>query len=84
MLVKYREELTRPLQEAMDFLRRVESQLSSLTHGATASIFSNAGKLISNSPLLSSVTRVFFFFLILFSLSFYSATVYIHFYEETP
>ncbi|KAJ6807339.1 homeotic protein knotted-1-like [Iris pallida] len=40
MLVKYREELTRPLQEAMDFLRRVESQLSSLTNGATASIFS--------------------------------------------
>ncbi|KAK1323783.1 hypothetical protein QJS10_CPA02g00034 [Acorus calamus] len=30
MLVKYREELTRPLQEAMDFLRRVESQLNSL------------------------------------------------------
>lgn len=40
MLVKYREELERPLQEAMEFLRRVESQLSSLTNGATASIFS--------------------------------------------
>lgn len=34
MLVKYREELTRPLQEAMDFLRRVESQLNSLTNGS--------------------------------------------------
>ncbi|KAJ3672825.1 hypothetical protein LUZ60_006199 [Juncus effusus] len=31
MLVKYKEELTRPLQEAMEFLRRVESQLSSLS-----------------------------------------------------
>ena len=31
MLVKFREELTRPLQEAMEFMRRVESQLSSLS-----------------------------------------------------
>ncbi|EMS59259.1 Homeobox protein KNOX3 [Triticum urartu] len=31
MLVKYREELTRPLQEAMEFLRRVETQLNSLS-----------------------------------------------------
>ncbi|URE21361.1 homeobox protein [Musa troglodytarum] len=31
MLVKYREELTRPLQEAMEFLRRVEAQLNSLS-----------------------------------------------------
>ncbi|XP_042449672.1 homeobox protein knotted-1-like 6 isoform X1 [Zingiber officinale] len=31
MLVKYREELTRPLQEAMEFFRRVESQLNSLS-----------------------------------------------------
>nr|BAM08928.1 class I knotted1-like homeobox protein [Asparagus asparagoides] len=44
MLVKYREELTRPLQEAMDFLRRVESQLNSITNGATASIFSTDEK----------------------------------------
>nr|AEI17372.1 Knox-like protein 1 [Arabidopsis lyrata] len=27
MLVKYREELTRPIQEAMEFIRRIESQL---------------------------------------------------------
>lgn len=33
MLVKYREELTRPLQEAMDFMRRIESQLNVLTNG---------------------------------------------------
>nr|BAA03959.1 homeobox protein [Oryza sativa Japonica Group] len=31
MLVKYREELTRPLQEAMEFLRRVETQLNTLS-----------------------------------------------------
>ncbi|XP_008785712.1 homeotic protein knotted-1-like [Phoenix dactylifera] len=34
LLVKYREEITRPLQESMDFLRRVESQLNSLTNGS--------------------------------------------------
>ncbi|CAH9078267.1 unnamed protein product [Cuscuta europaea] len=33
MLVKYREELTRPLQEAMEFLRRIESQLNMLSNG---------------------------------------------------
>ncbi|KAL6636996.1 hypothetical protein ACP70R_024568 [Stipagrostis hirtigluma subsp. patula] len=31
MLVKYREELKRPMQEAMEFMRRVESQLNSLS-----------------------------------------------------
>ncbi|KAL6012819.1 hypothetical protein ACLOJK_003308 [Asimina triloba] len=34
MLVKYQEELTRPLQEAMDFMKRVESQLNTLTAGS--------------------------------------------------
>ncbi|PKI55581.1 hypothetical protein CRG98_024029 [Punica granatum] len=33
MLVKYREELTRPLQEAMDFMRRIETQLNMLSNG---------------------------------------------------
>ncbi|KAL0545533.1 hypothetical protein IC582_015419 [Cucumis melo] len=33
MLVKYREELSRPIQEAMDFMRRIESQLTSLCNG---------------------------------------------------
>ncbi|XP_058069640.1 homeotic protein knotted-1-like [Magnolia sinica] len=33
-LVKYREELTRPIQEAMDFMRRIESQLNVLTNGS--------------------------------------------------
>jgi hypothetical protein len=31
MLMKFREELTRPLQEAMEFMRTVESQLNSLS-----------------------------------------------------
>ncbi|KAG0463448.1 hypothetical protein HPP92_018958 [Vanilla planifolia] len=42
MLVKYKEELTRPVQEAMEFLKKVETQLNSLTNGATASLFSSA------------------------------------------
>ncbi|KAH7523781.1 hypothetical protein FEM48_Zijuj06G0048500 [Ziziphus jujuba var. spinosa] len=32
MLVKYREELTRPIQEAMDFMRRIETQLNMLSN----------------------------------------------------
>ncbi|KAI4389507.1 hypothetical protein MLD38_001727 [Melastoma candidum] len=31
MLVKYREEVTRPLQEAMEFMRRIEAQLNSMS-----------------------------------------------------
>lgn len=34
MLLKYQKELTRPLQEAMDFMRRMEAQLNTLTNGA--------------------------------------------------
>ncbi|KAI9106553.1 hypothetical protein K1719_022081 [Acacia pycnantha] len=34
MLVKYREELTRPIQEAMDFMRRIETQLNMLCNGS--------------------------------------------------
>ncbi|CAK9173887.1 unnamed protein product [Ilex paraguariensis] len=33
MLVKYREELARPLQEAMEFMRRIETQLNTLCNG---------------------------------------------------
>ncbi|CAO2817718.1 unnamed protein product [Amaranthus hypochondriacus] len=33
MLVKYREELTRPVQEAMDFMRRIEAQLNVISNG---------------------------------------------------
>ncbi|KAA8528426.1 hypothetical protein F0562_035781 [Nyssa sinensis] len=33
MLVKYREELTKPLQEATEFMRRIESQLNMLSNG---------------------------------------------------
>ncbi|KAI4321073.1 hypothetical protein MLD38_034494 [Melastoma candidum] len=31
MLVKYREEMTRLLQEAMEFMRRIEAQLNSMS-----------------------------------------------------
>ncbi|KAI8550145.1 hypothetical protein RHMOL_Rhmol06G0081900 [Rhododendron molle] len=41
MLVKYREELTRPLQEAMEFMRRIETQLNMLTN-APVRIFPSA------------------------------------------
>ncbi|CAK9312483.1 unnamed protein product [Citrullus colocynthis] len=34
MLVKYREELTRPIQEASDFMHRIESQLNTLCNGS--------------------------------------------------
>lgn len=34
MLVKYREELTKPIQEAADFMERVESQLNTLCNGS--------------------------------------------------
>jgi hypothetical protein len=33
MLVKYRDELARPMQEAMDFMRRIETQLNMLGNG---------------------------------------------------
>lgn len=41
MLVKYREELTRPIQEAMEFIRRIEAQLNMLCQGPIR-IFNNA------------------------------------------
>ncbi|XP_058080952.1 homeotic protein knotted-1-like [Magnolia sinica] len=44
MLVKYREELTRPLQEAMDFMKRIESQLNSLSTGSVR-VFSSDEKI---------------------------------------
>ncbi|XP_040999006.1 homeobox protein knotted-1-like 2 [Juglans microcarpa x Juglans regia] len=34
MLVKYRDELSRPIQEAMDFMSRIETQLNMLCNGA--------------------------------------------------
>ena len=37
MLVKYREELTRPIDEAMEFLKRVEAQLDSIAGAAGGS-----------------------------------------------
>nr|XP_018682794.1 PREDICTED: homeobox protein rough sheath 1 isoform X1 [Musa acuminata subsp. malaccensis] len=41
MLIKYREELTRPLQEATDFLKKMESQFNALTNTSTRGIFSS-------------------------------------------
>lgn len=43
MLVKYREELTRPVQEAMDFMRRIEAQLNVLGNGRV-NVFSTDDK----------------------------------------
>lgn len=37
VLVKYREELTRPIDEAMEFLKRVEAQLDSISGGGSSS-----------------------------------------------
>ncbi|RWR73982.1 homeobox protein knotted-1-like protein 2 [Cinnamomum micranthum f. kanehirae] len=55
MLVKYRDELTRPLQEAMEFMRRIESQLSTLTNGSVR-VFSSGISLSLSRRLLLSLT----------------------------
>ncbi|XP_048130886.1 homeobox protein knotted-1-like 2 [Rhodamnia argentea] len=44
MLVKYRDELTRPLQEAMDFMRRIETQLNSLSNNGPVRVFNSDDK----------------------------------------
>ncbi|CAL9160094.1 unnamed protein product [Musa hybrid cultivar] len=44
MLIKYREELTRPLQEAMEFLRMMESQLNSLALTTGSVLISSAAE----------------------------------------
>ncbi|KAE8659194.1 Homeobox protein knotted-1-like 1 [Hibiscus syriacus] len=54
MLVKYREELTRPIQEALDFMRRIESQLNMLSN-TPVQIF-NSGTF---PPLFLSISRRF-------------------------
>ncbi|PON86205.1 Knotted-like homeobox transcription factor [Trema orientale] len=41
LLVKYRDELTRPIQEAMDFMRRIETQLNMLSNGGPVRIFTS-------------------------------------------
>ncbi|KAE8701710.1 Homeobox protein knotted-1-like 1 [Hibiscus syriacus] len=46
MLVKYREELTRPIQEAWDFMRRIEAQLNMLGNGPVR-IFNPGRKFVS-------------------------------------
>ncbi|KAJ8480373.1 hypothetical protein OPV22_024100 [Ensete ventricosum] len=44
VLIKYREELTRPLQEAKDFLMKMESQFNALTDASTRGLFSTDEK----------------------------------------
>lgn len=44
MLVKYREELTRPLQEAMEFMQKIEAQLNMLGSNAPVRIFNSEEK----------------------------------------
>ncbi|KAJ7966474.1 Homeobox protein knotted-1-like 1 [Quillaja saponaria] len=44
MLVKYQEELTRPIKEAMDFMRRIETQVNMLSNGAVGRIISSDDK----------------------------------------
>nr|AEO14149.1 KNAT1 protein [Eschscholzia californica subsp. californica] len=41
MLVKYREELTRPLQEAMEFMRKIEAQLNTLCINGPIRVFTD-------------------------------------------
>lgn len=43
MLVKYQEELTRPIEEAMEYIRHIESQISMLCQGPIH-ILNNPGK----------------------------------------
>ncbi|KAJ3670082.1 hypothetical protein LUZ60_010406 [Juncus effusus] len=44
MLLKYREELMRPIQEASEFLKSADSQFSSLTNGASSLLFLSDAK----------------------------------------
>lgn len=49
MLVKYKEELTRPIQEATEFMRRIESQLSTLTISSSSTNASPGRNFISTT-----------------------------------
>lgn len=57
MLLKYQEELTRPLQEAMDFMRRMEAQLNTLTNGAVH-VFPSGNKDHLHDNTHKSITSV--------------------------
>lgn len=50
MLVKYGEELSRPLREAMDFMRRIETQLRSICNNPVRVI--DSGNPFSNASLV--------------------------------
>lgn len=49
MLVKYREELTKPLQEATNFLKKMESQFNALTDSSTRGLFPSGNTYIEKS-----------------------------------
>lgn len=66
MLVKYRDELSRPIQEAMDFMRRIETQLNILSNGAVR-VFSS-GTLSGHVCLLFPF--IFFFLRVICSIFF--------------
>ncbi|GMH03217.1 hypothetical protein Nepgr_005056 [Nepenthes gracilis] len=54
MLVKYRDELTRPVQEALDFMRRMEAQLNLLRNDRVRIFTSGKLSLLSCSCFFSS------------------------------
>jgi hypothetical protein len=61
MLVKYREELARPIDEAMEFLKRVEAQLDSISGaaaGGSAARLPLAGKNLLQLHFISRVRTV--------------------------
>ncbi|XP_057794277.1 homeotic protein knotted-1-like isoform X2 [Salvia miltiorrhiza] len=49
MLVKYREELTKPIHEAMEFMRRIEKQLNLLTNNSSTDEKYDGGSSEDNS-----------------------------------
>jgi hypothetical protein len=78
MLAKYREELTRPIDEAMEFLKRVESQLDTIAGGAHGGGAGSARLLLAgkstNHPSPSSCSRLrFYFYLHTCSFCFFSS-----------
>lgn len=62
MLVKYRDELARPMQEAMDFMRRIETQLNMLSNGPVRIFSSGIPLSIFISIYLSYINICLFFF----------------------
>lgn len=74
LLVKYRDELTRPIQEAMDFMRRIETQLNMINNGPVRIFtsgtffllisFSNSSNIVDLFSVLIHDLLLLFFFLL--------------------